>query len=35
MKQLVFGPHLPVMGFKGWNGENETPHIREQGLTLP
>ena len=34
MKQLVFGVHLPVMGFKGWNGENEKPHTREQMLSI-
>jgi alkanesulfonate monooxygenase SsuD/methylene tetrahydromethanopterin reductase-like flavin-dependent oxidoreductase (luciferase family) len=34
MKQIVFGLHLPIMGFKGWNGENETPHTREHMLSI-
>jgi hypothetical protein len=34
MKQLAFGVHLPVMGFKGWNRENEKPHTREQMLSI-
>src|SRR5919199_5842835 len=34
MKQIVFALHLPIMGFKGWNGENETPHTREHMLSI-
>src|ERR687884_245891 len=34
MKQLVFGVHLPVMGFKQWNEGNEKPHRREQILSI-
>jgi hypothetical protein len=38
MKQLVFGVHLPVMGFNSGsnkrNGENQKPHTREQMLSI-
>jgi alkanesulfonate monooxygenase SsuD/methylene tetrahydromethanopterin reductase-like flavin-dependent oxidoreductase (luciferase family) len=34
MKQVVFGVHLPVMGFKGSNEKNEKTHTREQMLSI-
>jgi alkanesulfonate monooxygenase SsuD/methylene tetrahydromethanopterin reductase-like flavin-dependent oxidoreductase (luciferase family) len=38
MKQIIFGVHLPIMGFNNSsnkrNGENEKPHTREQMLSI-